>query len=186
MSKLLCSHCKTELTVSNIKGIKDVNVVTGLALVECKNCGNVTETSNSLAFEYKEYEQLQEREKIHSFEELDYLLKELSTTDREKIKHYKFKLSKQYPDDDSGDVYYYITMFKDDTEVGSIDMEYHSGTVWDLEMNKEIVYGESCYTYTMELYDNTETPVCKRCGKLFCDCSLRCKVCGQLFCTHRK
>ena len=151
MNKLVCNHCKNELTVENIKCIKNINVVTGLALVECKECGNVAEVSNTIAFKYREYERLQNINKIYSFEDLGYLLNELHDDDKEKIEDYTFTMSEEYPDDDSGDVYYYITIYKDDNEIGKIDMIYHSNTTWDLEINEEIKYGEPSYSYTMEL-----------------------------------
>ena len=55
MSKLVCKHCKTELTLNNIKDIEFGRIyeMTELgemdkevAYIKCSKCGNITETDN--------------------------------------------------------------------------------------------------------------------------------------------
>lgn len=157
MDKLICNHCKNELTVDNIKditfgriyettefGIRDREV----AFVWCSNCGESSITEEHVGYEL---ELDLKKAKKYTFKEVEYLLKNLSNIDKEKVRNCKFRISESYPDDDSGDVYYYITIFKDDTEIGKITMYCDSNTVWDLETNEEIKYGEPSYSYTMEL-----------------------------------
>ena len=157
MNKLVCNHCKNELTVENIKnitfgrvyettefGIRDREV----AFVWCNNCGESSMIEEHIGYEL---ELDLEKTKKYTFKEVEYLLKNLSNIDKEKVRDCKFRISESYPDDDSGDVYYYITIFKDDTEIGKITMYCNSSTTWDLETNNEIKYGEPSYSYTMEL-----------------------------------
>lgn len=157
MTNLICNHCKNELTVENIKnitfgrvyettefGIRDREV----AFVWCNNCGESSMIEEHIGYEL---ELDLGKTKKYTFKEVEYLLKNLSNIDKEKVRDCKFRISESYPDDDSGDVYYYITIFKDDTEIGKITMYCNSSTTWDLETNNEIKYGEPSYSYTMEL-----------------------------------
>ena len=65
------------------------------------------------------------------------------------------------------------------------------------DSNKKLV--ELCEFYT-SMYESIEdtsimpsksitncfnTPVCKKCGQLFCDCNLRCPICGKVLCEHK-
>ena len=140
------------------------------------------------------------------------LLKHLSEADRNKIKGCQFKVSEDYPDDGSCDVYYTITIFMFGFDIGKIDMHYHSNKFFDIEENELITLdGKPHYTYEMTLYyddlkeesngtenlfdDSREesngtinpfddlSAVCEKCGKLVCTCDIGCKKCGQLFCT---
>lgn len=142
--------------------------------------------------------------KVYSYNELSYLLESLSDEDRNKIKDCQFKLDEQYPDDDSGDVYDYITIFKNGNEIGKIDMQLHSNTYFDLiDMEIKTIDDTPYYTYEMTLYadskENTKTSFddtfdsknpfddsefrCKECGEIICSCEFKCKKCGELFCT---
>lgn len=60
-------------------------------------------------------------DKLYGASELDDLLKQLAGVDRDKIEGCQFKYIENYPDDDSGDVYYGITIFKEGNEIGVID-----------------------------------------------------------------
>lgn len=130
--------------------------------------------------------------KIYSYNELDYLLESLSDEDRNKIKDCQFKLIEQYSDDDSGDVYDYITIFKDGNEIGKIDMQLHSNTYFDLiDMEIKTTDDIPYYTYEMTLYEEAENPFndSKGCFGIqgiwnpFDDSKFRCKKCGKVFCT---
>ena len=170
MNKLICKYCKTELTLNNIKDIefgrtyemtelgemdKDV------AYIECSKCGNITETDNetghSLRVNLINMWRIYNYDILYDFEDIGDLLDNLSDSDKEKIKDCEFKLFQQCPDDDSGDVYYYIKIFKDDTEIGTIDMDFHSNK-WFNAMNGEIetLDREEYYTYTMKLSGDKE------------------------------
>ena len=167
MSKLVCKHCKTELTLNNIKDIEFGRVYETtelgemdeeVAYIKCSKCGNITETDNETGHSLRtnlinarQIELLNNANKLYDFEDIRDLLDNLSDSDKEKIKDCQFKVFEDCPDDDSGDVYDHITIFKDGTEIGKITMYYNSSTTWDLETNNEIKYGEPSYSYTMEL-----------------------------------
>ena len=164
MNKLVCKHCKTELTLNNIKDIEFGRIceMTELgemdkevAYIKCSKCGNITETDNetghSLRTNLINMWRMYHYDILYNFRDIEDLLNNLSDSDKERIKDYQFKVFEDCTDDDSGDVYYYITIFKDDTEIGKITMYCNSSTTWDLETNNEIKYGEPSYSYTMEL-----------------------------------
>lgn len=133
------------------------------------------------------------------------LLKHLSEADRNKIKGCQFKVSEDYPDDGSCDVYYTITIFEVGFDIGKIDMHYHSNKFFDIEEGELLTLDITPhYTYEMTLYYEKESKGtenlfddlkeesnifddlkvgCEKCGKLFCSCDIKCKKCGQLFCT---
>lgn len=167
MSKLVCKHCKTELTLDNIKNIEFGRVYEmaelgemdeEVAYIRCSKCDNITEADSGTGYTLhyniinaRQIELLNNANKLYDFEDIRDLLDNLSDTDKEKVKDCQFNVFEQSPDDDSSDVYYYITIFKDDTEIGKITMYYNSSTTWDLETNNKIKYGEPSYSYTMEL-----------------------------------
>lgn len=95
--------------------------------------------------------------KLYSADELDYLFRHLSDEDRARVSDCQFKLDEQYPDDDSGDVYNYLTVYRNNNEVGKIDMQYHSNTYFDL-IDMEIKTTDTIpyYTYEMTLYGDSE------------------------------
>lgn len=138
---------------------------------------------------------------LFNFEDMKDLLEHLSDTDREKVKDCKFKVFSDCLDDDSGDVYYGIKIFKDDTEIGSIDMLRHSNIPSDLDLSELIEYDDKpSYSYTMKLNeDSKEDFSSKDTGdpfnnsdggfgikgkwRPFDDSKFRCKKCGKIFCT---
>lgn len=158
MTNLICNHCKNELTVENIKnitfgrvyettefGIRDREV----AFVWCNNCGESSMIEEHIGYEL---ELDLEKTKKYTFKEVEYLLKNLSNIDKEKVRDCKFRISESYPDDDSGDVYNYITIFKDNTEIGKIDMIYHSNQWFNILTGEfETLDQEGYYSYTMKL-----------------------------------
>lgn len=148
-------------------------------------------------------------DRLYSADELDYLLRYLSDEDRVKVSDCQFKLVEQYPDDDSGDMYYDITVYRDNNEVGKIDMQYHSNTYWDLiDDELKTTNGTPYHSYTMtlnedskedsknpfddtfgsstnpfdNLFDNIKSPF-DNIKSPFDDSKLRCKKCGKIFCT---
>lgn len=163
MDKLICNHCKNELTVENIKnitfgriyettefGIRDREV----AFVWCNNCGESSIIEEHIGYEL---ELDLEKTKKYTFKEVEYLLKNLSNIDKEKVRDCKFRISESYPDDDSGDVYYYITILKDDTEIGKINMYCNSNTYFDLiDMETKTTDDTPYYTYEMTLYEDSK------------------------------
>ena len=148
-------------------------------------------------------------DRLYSADELDYLLRYLSDEDRVKVSDCQFKLVEQYPDDDSGDMYYDITVYRDNNEVGKIDMQYHSNTYWDLiDDELKTTNGTPYHSYTMtlnedskedsknpfddtfgsstnpfdNLFDNIKSPF-DNIKSPFDDSKLRCKKCGKVFCS---
>ena len=96
-------------------------------------------------------------DRLYSADELDYLLRYLSDEDRVKVSDCQFKLVEQYPDDYSGDMYYDITVYRDNNEVGKIDMQYHSNTYWDLiDDELKTTNGTPYYSYTMTLNEDSK------------------------------
>ena len=96
-------------------------------------------------------------DRLYSADELDYLLRYLSDDDRVKVSDCQFKLVEQYPDDDSGDMYYDITVYRDNNEVGRIDMQYHSNTYWDLiDDELKTTNGTPYHSYTMTLNEDSK------------------------------
>lgn len=92
---------------------------------------------------------------LYNFEDIKDLLEHLSDTDIEKVKDCKFKVFLDCLDDDSGDVYYGIKIFKDDIEIGSIDMLRHSNIPLDLDISELIEYDDKpSYSYTMKLNED--------------------------------
>ena len=123
------------------------------------------------------------KDKLYSASELNDLLKYISEDDRSRIEGCQFKLFENALDDDSGDVYYYITIFKDDTEIGKIDMQYHSNTYFDLiDMEIKTTDATPYYTYEMTLYEDSKEES-KNIKNPFDDSKLRCKKCGKIFCS---
>ena len=125
----------------------------------------------------------EDKDKLYSASELSYLLESLSDEDREKINDCQFKLVEQYPDDDSGDVYDYLTVYRNNNEIGKIDMQLHSNTYFDL-IDMEIKSTDTIpyYTYEMTLYGDSKDEG-KDIKSHFDDSKFRCKKCGKIFCT---
>ena len=132
------------------------------------------------------------------------LLKHLTEVDRGKIEGCQFKVSEDYPDDASCDVYYTITIFMFGFDIGKIDMHYHSNKYFDIEENELITLdGKSHYTYEMTLYHEKESKGTeilfddleeskgtenlfddlKEESNLFDDLKVGCEKCGKLFCS---
>lgn len=125
--------------------------------------------------------------KLYTFDELNDLLKHISDEDKIKISGCKFKLFETYPDDDSGDVYYDLKVYKDGIEVGKINMYYHSNTYFDLiDMDVKTTNASPYYTYEIKLYDDLSNKAgfgIKAKWNPFDDSKFRCKKCGKIFCT---
>ena len=137
---------------------------------ECPVCGQLNTELPDTGLEFQPDEDLLENNnkdftiehdensnKLYTFDELNYLLKHLSDEDRIKVSDCQFKLDEQYPDDDSGDVYDYLTVYRNNNEVGKIDMQYHSNTYFDL-IDREIKTTDTIpyYTYEMTLNEDSE------------------------------
>ena len=125
----------------------------------------------------------EDKDKLYSASDLSYLLESLSDEDREKINDCQFKLDEQYPDDDSGDVYDYLTVYRNNNEIGKIDMQFHSNTYFDL-IDMEIKSTDTIpyYTYEMTLYGDSKEEG-KDIKSHFDDSKFRCKKCGKVFCS---
>ena len=97
------------------------------------------------------------KDRIYSYNELSDLLKHLSDEDRMKVSDCQFKLYEDYPDDDSGDIYYSITAYRNNNKVGKIDMQYNSNTYFDLiDMEIKTTDDTPCYTYTLTLNEDSK------------------------------
>ena len=124
--------------------------------------------------------------KLYTFDELKDLLKHISDEDKIKISGCKFKLFEECPDDDTGDVYYDLLVYKDDNEIGKINMYYHSNTYFDI-INREIKTTNDIpyYKYEMTLYEdsNKDGFGIKAKWNPFDDSKFRCKKCGKVFCS---
>lgn len=164
MSKLVCKHCKTELTLNNIKDIEFGRIyeMTELgemdkevAYIKCSKCGNITETDSetghSLRTNLINMRRMYNYDILYNFRDIEDLLNNLSDSDKEKIKDCQFKVFEDCPDDDSGNVYYYITIFKGDTEIGKIDMMCYLNTPHDIENAEELISGELSYSYSYKM-----------------------------------
>ena len=129
----------------------------------------------------------EDKDSLYSADELNDLFKHISDDDRAKIEGCRFKLFEFNLDDNSGDAYYYITIFKDDNDIGKIDMQFHSSTLFDLIDDMEIKSTDTVpyYTYEMTLYKDSKEESnniknifgnskfrCKKCGKVFCKCNI--------------
>ena len=196
MSKLVCKHCKTELTLNNIKDIEFGRIceMTELgemdkevAYIKCSKCGNITETDNetgrSLRTNLINMWRMYHYDILYNFRDIEDLLNNLSDSDKEKINDCQFKLDEQYPDDDSGDVYDYLTVYRNNNEIGKIDMQFHSNTYFDL-IDMEIKSTDTIpyYTYEMTLYGDSKEEG-KDIKSHFDDSKFRCKKCGKIFCS---
>ena len=179
MSKLVCKHCKTELTLNNIKDIEFGRIyeMTELgemdkevAYIKCSKCGNITETDNetghSLRTNLINMWRMYHYDILYNFGDIEDLLNNLSDSDKEKIKDCQFKVFEDCTDDDSGDVYCYITIFKGNTEIGKIDMMCYLNTPHDIENSEELIFGELSYSYSYKMKLNNsqehhiECPIC--------------------------
>ena len=82
----------------------------------------------------------------------------LSDEDRIKISDCQFKAFECGLDgDDSGDIYYYLTVYRNTNEVGTIDIHYHSNTYWDwIDNELKTTNDIPSYTYTMTLNKDLE------------------------------
>lgn len=179
MSNLVCNHCRAELTIDNIKGIKfdrtyemvdDKEIETEIAYVECSRCGNITETDSAtgdlLRTNLINMWRMYHYDILYNFGDIEDLLNNLSDSDKEKIKDCQFKVFEDCTDDDSGDVYCYIAIFKGDTEIGKIDMMCYLNTPHDIENSEELIFGELSYSYSykMELNNSQEHHIeCPNC-----------------------
>lgn len=107
----------------------------------CCNCDYSTSSLDDLTVEFK------------SLPGIEYI----SENDKEKIKDCKFKVHREYLDNDSVDVHYCIKIIKDDIEIGKINMQYHPNN-WFNTINQEFEVQDSeiYYTYTMELNETEE------------------------------
>ena len=217
MSKLVCKHCKTELTLNNIKDIEFGRIYETtelgemdkeVAYIKCSKCGNITETDNetghSLRTNLINMWRMYHYDILYNFRDIEDLLNNLSDSDKEKIKDCQFKVFEDCTDDDSGDVYCYITIFKGDTEIGKIDMMCYLNTPHDIENAEELIFGELSYSYSYKMKLNNsqehhiECPNChnKILGKYWLNVKYQghdnygdyeediytgeCPVCGQL------
>lgn len=167
MSKLVCKHCKTELTLNNIKDIEFGRVYKTtelgemdeeVAYIKCSKCDNITETDSETGYTLhynlinaRQIELLNNANKLYDFEDVRDLLDNLSDSDKEKVKDCQFKVFEQSPDDDSGNVYDHITIFKDGTEIGKIDMMCYLNTPHDIENTEELIFGELSYSYSYKM-----------------------------------
>ena len=163
---------------------------------ECPVCGELNTELPYTGLEFQPDEDLWENNnkaftivhdensnKLYTFDELKDLLKHISDEDKIKISGCKFKLFETHPDDDSGDVYYYLTVYKNNNEIGKIDMYYRSNTYFDL-IDMEIKTTDTIpyYTYEMTLYGDSKDEG-KDIKSHFNDSKFRCKKCGKIFCT---
>lgn len=217
MSKLVCKHCKTELTLNNIKDIEFGRIYETtelgemdeeVAYIKCSKCGNITETDSetghSLRTNLINMWRVYHYDILYNFRDIEDLLNNLSDSDKEKVKDCQFKVFEDCTDDDSGDVYCYITIFKGDTEIGKIDMMCYLNTPHDIENSEELIFGELSYSYSykMELNNSQEHHIeCPNChnkilGKYWLNVKYQghnnygdyeediyigeCPVCGQL------
>lgn len=123
---------------------------------------------------------------VYSYDELSDLLKNLSDEDRLKVSGCKFNVFESYPDDDTGDVYYDIKVYRGSCEIGKIDMQLHSNTYFDIiDMESKTTDATPYYTYEMTLYEDSKEE--SRGSKSpFDDSKLRCKKCGKVFCFCNK
>lgn len=153
--------------------------------------------------------------RFYSADELGYLLIHLSDEDRIKISDCQFKAFECGLDDDSGDIYYYLTVYRNTNEVGTIDIHYHSNTYWDwIDNELKTTNDIPSYTYTMTLnkdleegsknpfdntfdnikspfdnsrnpFDNSRNPF-NNIKNPFSSSKFRCKKCGKIFCACNK
>lgn len=160
----VCGQLNTELPDTGIKAQPDDSLVSSDGVI----C--IT------AFE-------DDKDKLYSATELNDLLKYISDDDRNRIEGCQFKLFEDTPYDDSGDVYYYITIFKDGNEIGKIDMQYHSNTYFDLvDMEIKTTDDTPYYSYEMTLYEDSKEES-RNIKNPFDDSIFKCKKCGKIFCT---
>lgn len=173
---------------------------------ECPVCGELNTELPYTGLEFQPDEDLLENNnkaftiepnengnKLYTFDEIKDLLKHISDEDKIKISGCQFKVFEECPDDDSGDVYYDLKVYKDGNEIGKINMYYHSNTYFDLiDRDVKTTNDTTYYTYEMTLYeDSKEVFSNKDTGGFgikakwnpFDDSKFRCKKCGKVFCS---